>query len=310
MGKADSKSLVSIGMPVYNGERFICQALDSLLVQDYENFELIISDNASTDATWQICQEYATKDPRIRLNLNEHNLGVVSNFDLVLNMARGPYFMWAAGDDFWLPAFISTLIRELEAHPEAGVAMCAIERVKEDGTLFDVIRFYGRDNPNQMTHCRMATAVITPPVKNNLFIYGLFRTGLLRQARQLFPPFVNERPLLSHIALVARFRYVDEILFKKTVREVSFKRLQPSDPFTIARKNRCFFVRVMLALTGAIVQASNIPWYRKPCLVALLFRYGKRNIGLSSRFQNAILRHSPAGVVKVLRRLKSLLTRS
>ena len=98
---ADSQPLVSIGMPVYNGERFIRQALDSLLAQDCENFELIISDNASADGTQEICLEYAAQDGRIRYYRNENNLGALANFNRVLGLAQGPYFMWAAHDDVW-----------------------------------------------------------------------------------------------------------------------------------------------------------------------------------------------------------------
>ncbi|MEM4134638.1 MAG: glycosyltransferase, partial [Candidatus Micrarchaeia archaeon] len=78
--------LVSIGMPVYNGERFIRQALDSLLAQDYENFELIISDNASEDKTPEICLEYAARDKRIRYYRNEKNMGAAWNFKRVFDL--------------------------------------------------------------------------------------------------------------------------------------------------------------------------------------------------------------------------------
>ncbi|MBF0414790.1 MAG: glycosyltransferase family 2 protein [Magnetococcales bacterium] len=90
---------VSIGMPVYNGELFIREALDSLLSQTFTDFELIISDNASTDGTEAICREYAAKDERIRYVRQEKNKGVVANFKIVLDEAVGEYFMWTAADD-------------------------------------------------------------------------------------------------------------------------------------------------------------------------------------------------------------------
>lgn len=90
---------VSIGMPIYNGEQFICDALDSLLAQTYSNFELIISDNASTDKTEQICRSYASRDKRIRYIKQQQNKGAPYNFQFVLNEAIGEYFMWAAADD-------------------------------------------------------------------------------------------------------------------------------------------------------------------------------------------------------------------
>ncbi|WNC86000.1 glycosyltransferase family 2 protein [Thermosynechococcus sp. QKsg1] len=89
---------LSIGMPVYNGAKFIREALDSLLAQTFTDFELIISDNASTDETEAICREYAAKDKRIRYVRQAQNLGAAANFKYVLDEARGEYFMWAAAD--------------------------------------------------------------------------------------------------------------------------------------------------------------------------------------------------------------------
>ena len=101
---------VSIGMPVYNGEPFIREALDSLLAQTFTDFELIISDNGSTDATEAICREYAEKDMRIRYMRQRENRGAVTNFWFVLNEALGEYFMWAAADDRWDHEWISKLL--------------------------------------------------------------------------------------------------------------------------------------------------------------------------------------------------------
>ena len=130
---ADSNPLVSIGMPVYNGERFIRQALDSLLGQNYENFELIISDNVSTDGTQEICLEYAARDERIRYYRNENNLGALANFNRVLGLAQGPYFMWAAHDDVWEPSYISTLLRDLVSDSDAVLAFSAFNNINEHG---------------------------------------------------------------------------------------------------------------------------------------------------------------------------------
>jgi glycosyltransferase involved in cell wall biosynthesis len=100
---------VSIGMPVYNGESFIREALDSLLAQTFTDFELIISDNASTDGTEAICREYAAKDDRIRYVRQAENRGGLANFQFVLDEAVGEYFMWAAADDRWDVRWIESL---------------------------------------------------------------------------------------------------------------------------------------------------------------------------------------------------------
>ena len=115
---------VTIGMPVYNGEKFLCNALDCLLAQSYTNLELIISDDASTDSTSKICTEYAAKDSRIKYIHHTKNLGIESeagftplpNFNFVLNQASSPYFMWAGVDDKWEPEFIEKNVNVLEAN--------------------------------------------------------------------------------------------------------------------------------------------------------------------------------------------------
>jgi glycosyltransferase involved in cell wall biosynthesis len=97
---------VSIGMPVYNGAQYIREALDSLLSQTFKDFELIISDNASTDATQSICEEYAHRDSRIFYERQVENNGAVANFRFVLDRARADLFMWAAYDDLWAPNYL------------------------------------------------------------------------------------------------------------------------------------------------------------------------------------------------------------
>ena len=108
---------VSIGMPVYNGEKSVSEAIDTLLAQTFTDFELIISDNASTDATESICREYAARDLRISYNRQRENRGAPANFQYVLEKARGKYFMWASADDLRSPDFVEKNYRFLEENP-------------------------------------------------------------------------------------------------------------------------------------------------------------------------------------------------
>jgi len=112
---------VSIGMPVYNGSPFIREALDSLLNQTFTDFELIISDNASTDETESICREYAAKDPRIRYVRQPENRGALLNFRFVLDEAVGTYFMWAAADDRRGEEFLKLATSVLECNHQVGL---------------------------------------------------------------------------------------------------------------------------------------------------------------------------------------------
>jgi len=110
--------LVSIGMPVFNGEQVIEAALDSILEQSFTDFELIISDNASVDGTERICREYEALDKRIRYLRQPTNIGSMANFKFVLDESRSEYFMWAACDDIRSPDFIEVNLKFLTQNPE------------------------------------------------------------------------------------------------------------------------------------------------------------------------------------------------
>jgi len=105
---------VSIGLPVYNGKQFIHKCMESLLNQSFTDFELIISDNASTDGTSEICEAYAKKDKRIHYIKQEKNMGILWNFDFVLQNAKNEYFIWVAVDDILLPKFLEKNVNVLE----------------------------------------------------------------------------------------------------------------------------------------------------------------------------------------------------
>lgn len=102
--------IVTIGMPVYNGEKYLRSALDSLLAQNFTDFELIISDNASTDMTAEICEEYSRRDARIKYILQPENIGIFRNFEYVIKAANAKYFMVACDDDLYDQAFLETLM--------------------------------------------------------------------------------------------------------------------------------------------------------------------------------------------------------
>ena len=110
---SENNVLVSIGMPVYNGADCISSAIASLLAQSFKNFELIISDNASTDNTREICENFAKKDARIKYHRQQINKGALANFEFVLEQASGKFFMWAAHDDLWSVNYLFECVRYL-----------------------------------------------------------------------------------------------------------------------------------------------------------------------------------------------------
>lgn len=104
--------LVSVGVPVFNGAKYLTETLESILSQTYPNIEILISDNGSTDNTPIICLDYAKKDPRVKYEKQPTNKGAAFNFLNVLTKATGTYFMWAAADDLWEKNYIATLVDE------------------------------------------------------------------------------------------------------------------------------------------------------------------------------------------------------
>jgi glycosyltransferase involved in cell wall biosynthesis len=276
MTVTDSKPLVSIGMPVYNGERFIRQALDSLLSQDYENFELIISDNASTDNTAEICKRYIS-DRRVQYVRNKENIGALKNFKKLVDMAHGKYFMWAAADDYWAKDFISTMVEELERHPQAGVVMSGIQLVNVNGETINSIRFLGDKNPNKMNHYQMLiglTASGKKKEKYNLYIYGLFRTQLLKESIPFLPnTLYADRLFMCHMALATQFRYVDRILYFRTIWNDSIYDRYPEEYVIQLLKNAKYKVLKVVLNLGKILCKSNlIPLRRKIYIPNALWR--------------------------------------
>ena len=130
-----SRPRVSVGVPVRNGERFLPEALDSLLAQSYKNFELIISDNASSDRTQSICREYAARDHRIRYYRSEQDVGLANNFNYLFIRARGEYFKWAAADDVHEPDWISNCLTVLEQDPSVVLVYGKTRFIDENGAL-------------------------------------------------------------------------------------------------------------------------------------------------------------------------------
>jgi glycosyltransferase involved in cell wall biosynthesis len=182
---------VSIGMPVYNGEKFIRAALDSLLAQTFTDFELIISDNASTDGTEFICREYAKKDERVRYVRQAVNIGGVANFQFVLDEAVGEYFMWAACDDWWSSRFLEELHLLLDNDENLIVAFSRIQHVHVDGTVFrdypHLLDLAKSENRSYLSGFVVRTAFDRYIMQNMIhgkvnIIYGLFRRSLLCQA--------------------------------------------------------------------------------------------------------------------------------
>ena len=203
---------LSIGFPVYNGEQYIRQALDSILAQTYCDFEIVISDNASVDSTASICQEYAVKDSRIRYFRQEHNVGAAANFNFVFSQARGELFKWAAHDDVLHPEFLEECIAALDALPDVILAYTKVNRIDAQG---DITGAY--DYPMRVDH-PLPSVRFGDLILINHFcvaVFGVIRTEFLAQT-PLIAPFVgSDRTLLAELGLRGRLCEVDRYLFNR-----------------------------------------------------------------------------------------------
>jgi glycosyltransferase involved in cell wall biosynthesis len=199
---------VSIGLPVYNGENYVSEAIESILHQTFSDLELIICDNASTDRTETICRGYAAADPRVRYHRNERNLGHARNFNRTLELARGEYLKHAAHDDVLAPTFIERCVAALDANPDAVLCHC-LTRVRDPHGEAVVEPLAGLDSDSPAA--RFAAVILRPHW--TMEIHGLMRAAAFRRTRQLQGYYGADKALLAELALQGRMLRVEEPLF-------------------------------------------------------------------------------------------------
>ena len=216
----DSMPLVSIGMPVYNGANSLHDALESLLAQDYDHFELIISDNHSIDSTQEICLDYLARDNRIRYHRNETNLGAIYNFNRVFELSQGEYFMWHAHDDRRESNYISSCLEMIEMNPNV-ILCCSSTLLNEDGNV--------RKSEEDFSTVGMSlNRRFRKILWNNSCssIYGLMRSSVLRKTDLFKNTVASDNLLLAELSLLGEFYQLPSFLFnKKTKRKNNLQRI-------------------------------------------------------------------------------------
>lgn len=205
--------MLTIGMPVYNGERFLAKALDSYLSQTFTDFQILLSDNASTDRTEEIAREYAARDKRIRYTRNERNMGAGWNFLHVYQRATGKYYKQAAHDDFCEPEFLAECISALEADPEVVVGFTKTRIVDAEGKFLEDYECPLRTDSHDPV-VRFADLTL---INHRCFpIFGVHRLSALRR----LPPMGSfphaDGVLLAQLGLLGRFHESDRRLFIST----------------------------------------------------------------------------------------------
>src|ERR1700674_4698489 len=196
-------------MPLYNAERHLTEALDSLLAQDHEDIELIISDNASSDGTEAICRTYAARDKRITYHRADVNQGAVWNFNRVFELSRGDYFMWAAYDDTRAPTFVSACLSALDAHPEAVLCCTTVGFIDEDsrpvGPWFELVPPVGHTYRSRLSSIARARFWLDS--------YGLIRRIALARTRLAQPVWGFDVAIAIELCMLGQVLLLPETLF-------------------------------------------------------------------------------------------------
>jgi glycosyltransferase involved in cell wall biosynthesis len=210
-----NKPTVSIGLPVYNGEKYLAVALNSIISQDFEDFELIISDNASTDSTPAICRQFSESDSRVKYSRVEVNRGAAPNYQRVFQLADGKYFKWAAHDDACLPGFLKSCVEAIEQAPASVVlvypraqiidAEGKVARVDDECLQSNDPRPYRR-----ALHVIRNVNLAWP-------LFGLIRSDALRKTRLIDRFIGSDYVLLVELALLGQLWEIPEVLFQRRV---------------------------------------------------------------------------------------------
>lgn len=206
--------MVSIGVPVYNGAAFLEETLDSLLAQTFEDFELIISDNASTDRTSEIARRFAARDGRVRYHRHPENLGLAANYNGLVRMASGELFKWATADDVCRPTFLEHCVAALGQMPGAVLAYPRTQFIDQAGKPLDI------EDPAFPLHWPRATDrwryVVGAEHWVNTILGVIRRAALLRT--RLLPSYRGgDYVLLGELCLLGSFVEVPQVLFLRRI---------------------------------------------------------------------------------------------
>jgi len=209
----DHTPRVSVGIPVYNGEKYLSEAIDSVLSQTYSDFEIVIADNASTDATPDICKSFADKDDRIRYVRNAENLGASPNYRRVFELARGEYFCWMPADEAMLSQYLEKLSAVLDQEPDVVLAFphYLIRTDSDDPRPHPASRDTDLRHPTARERIRkMFRERIVGP---NWPIFGLYRKSVLAQTQLLRPLIGADDYVTLEMALLGKLGQVPDELY-------------------------------------------------------------------------------------------------
>jgi glycosyltransferase involved in cell wall biosynthesis len=270
-----SAPLISVGLPVHNGESFVARTLSSLLAQSLGDFELIISDNASTDRTAEICQDFAGRDARIRYFRQPRNVGAPANWNFVARQARGQFFKWSSASDICVPEFLESCVRPLLARDDLVLCFGRTAYIDENG---DAVAM--RDNDVEALDERPGDRFVR--VCMNLCLnneqYGLIRRDALMRTRLDRPYPHGDLVLMAELALLGKFKLVPQTLLLRRAAAGHWTGLMSKAQFDdlfwpdAKPKHPHVFVRRHLDYVRAALTAP-VPWGERARAAAFALRF-------------------------------------
>ena len=272
MGRAMTK--VSVGMPVYNSEEFIDAAIDSILKQTYADFELIVSDNASTDRTEEIVRDYAKRDSRIRYFRNQENIGASDNYNAVYHHANGEYFKWAASSDLCHPQFLEKCIAVLDANPDVVLCYPEIKMFSEtidDAELHEDDLHLLQDSPCERYQ------KFQDRVQLNNVMNGVLRTKSLVNTSMIKPFFSSDTALMAELVLRGKFYQVKDTYYYRRMDEKTATALKSDEEvlkhyFPNLNKLMLFQNWKLYAEYYAAIKRAPISANEKRCVMRIYYR--------------------------------------
>lgn len=256
---------VAVGLPVYNGEPYLAPAIDSILSQTYHDLELIISDNASTDRTLEICQDYVRKDSRVRYFRQERNIGAAANYNFVFAQSSSAYFRWAAADDLLAPELLERCVGVLDADPSVVLCFPGTELINGDGSplrydaAYDayidqggkIWRYWSTEPRPELTDDDPIVRFEAILMKSRMMlpIFGVMRSSALAKTHLQRPYWGADLAILAEMALQGRIRQVPERLF--------FRRCHRQQSTTMSMKQQIVWQ------TGKPAAPTSVVWAKK-----------------------------------------------
>ncbi len=288
---------VSIGLPVFNGERYIKYALDSILAQTYTDFEVIISDNASTDRTREICRHYQALDRRIKYFRNKKNLGAAKNFNRVFHLSSGEYFKWAAHDDMMAPDFLANCVAVLNREPSVVLCYARGRIIDESGKIRGSLRANAVHVDSPKPQDRFRDLVIDD--MSCFEVFGLIRTKALEKTHLISSFIASDRVLRAELGLIGKFHEIPDYLFfsrdhpERSIRAMPAHHLRAAwfDP-DIPDKRVFPHWKILIEYARCVKRVPLSPYKRRCCYLHLV-RWVGSNFNWARLFSDLVIAFKP-----------------